>query len=280
MCALACPRQRLIEIDSVAVTVCGRGPDLPSPFRLARPVMTNSALSFRRWAVILAAALSGILVLMSMFADPVPDADGRELIQGYAANEGRQGLHTNLIHYGFALFAPVAYAMVGLVRRRGVWIANVAGLLAVLGLSTLPGLVLTDYMLVGVEHVAGLDAASDASAATENLPGFTALGVPAILASVLAVPVATLALWRAGLVRWWLPVVAVATFLAPNLLPGWLIGFSVMAAGMLTVWRGHYRVYRRISGTLGVVLREHLQRQGRRAGHRRDPCRKRAGRAW
>jgi hypothetical protein len=199
------------------------------------PVMNNSALSVRRWAVIVAAALSGIIVLVSMFADPVPGADGPELIQGYAANEGRQGLHTNLIHYGFALFAPVAYAMVGLVRRRGAWIANVAGLFAVVGLSTLPGLVLTDYVLVGVEHAAGLDAAVAAEAATENLPGFTALAVPAVLASVLAVPVAVLALWRAGLVPWWLPVVAAATFLAPNVIPGWLIGFSMMAAGMLSV---------------------------------------------
>ena len=188
------------------------------------------------------AALSGILVLASMFADPVPGADGRELIEGYAANEGRQGLHTNLIHYGFALFAPVAYAMVGLVRRRGAWIANLAGLFAVLGLSTLPGLVLTDYVLVGVEHVAGLDAASNVDAATENLPGFTALAVPAVLASVLAVPVAALALWRAGLVRWWLPIVAAATFLAPNVLPGWIAGFSVMAAGMLTVARALSRI--------------------------------------
>ena len=197
--------------------------------------MKNSALSFRRRAVIVAAALSGILVLVSMFVDPVPGADGRELIQGYAANEGRQGLHTNLIHYGFALFAPVAYAMVGLVRRRGAWIANVAGLFAVVGLSTLPGLVLTDYILVGVEHAAGLDAAVASEAATENLPGFTALAVPGVFASLLAVPVAVLALWRAGLVPWWLPVVAAATFLAPNVIPGWLIGFSVMAAGMLSV---------------------------------------------
>jgi len=197
--------------------------------------MKNSALTFRRWAVILAAALSGIIVLVSMFVDPVPDANGRELIQGYAANEGRQGLHTNLIHHGFSLFAPVAYAMVGLVRGRGGWLANVAGLFAVVGLSTLPGLVLSDYILVGVEHVAGLDAASAADAATQDLPGFTALVAPAILASMLAVPVATLALWRARLVPWWLPIVAAATFLAPNAGAGWLIGFSVMAAGMLTV---------------------------------------------
>jgi hypothetical protein len=91
----------------------------------------------------------------------VPSAEGRELIQGYAANKGRQGLHTNLIHYGFALFAPVAYAMVGLVRQRGAWIANLSGLFAVLGLSTLPGLVLLDYFSVGVEQVAGVDVAFD-----------------------------------------------------------------------------------------------------------------------
>jgi hypothetical protein len=89
--------------------------------------------------VILAAGLSGVTVLISMLFDPAPDAEGRELIQAYAANDRAQGLHTNLIHYGFALFAPVAYAMVGLVRRWGAWIANLAGLLAVLGLSTLPG---------------------------------------------------------------------------------------------------------------------------------------------
>ncbi len=203
--------------------------------RLAWPAMKNSALAFRRRAVILAAALSGVVVLVSMFVDPVPGAEGRELIQGYAANEGRQGLHTNLIHYGFALFAPVAYAMVGLVRGRGAWIANVAGVFAVVGFSLLPGLVLTDYVLVGVEHAAGLDAAFASQTATESLPGFAALTAPGAIASFLAVPVATLALWRAGLVRWWAPVVAAATFLAPNLIPVWFIGFPVMAAGMLTV---------------------------------------------
>ncbi|HJY44615.1 MAG TPA: hypothetical protein VJ301_08325, partial [Propionibacteriaceae bacterium] len=161
--------------------------------------MKISALSFRRWAVILAAAFSGVIVLVSMFVDPVPSAEGRELIQGYAANEGRQGLHTNLIHYGFALFAPVAYAMVGLVRRRGAWIANVAGVLAVLGLSTLPGLVVLDYFSVGVEHVAGVEAAFNGQTATEKLPGFAVLMVPAFVTSLLAIPVATLGLWRAGL---------------------------------------------------------------------------------
>ena len=62
-------------------------------------------------------------------------------------------------------------------------------------------------------------------------------------------PARTLARW---FVAWWLPVVAAATFLAPNLLPGWLLGFSIMAAGMLTE-HGLFGSYRRRSGTLGAV---------------------------
>jgi hypothetical protein len=105
-----------------------------------------------------------------MLVDPAPDAEGRELVQAYAANDRAQGLHTNLIHYGFAPFAPVAYAMVGLVRRRGAWIANLAGLLAVLGLSTLPGLVFIDYFSVAVEHVAFLSRLSTPRARLRSFP--------------------------------------------------------------------------------------------------------------
>ncbi len=176
-----------------------------------------------------------------MFVDPAPDAEGKELIQAYAANDGAQGLHTNLIHYGFALFVPVAYAMVGLVRGRGAWIANIAGILAVIGLSTLPGLVLLDYFSVGVEHVAGLETAFASQNEVEKLPGFTALLVPAFLSSMLAVPLAAVAMWHAGLMAWWLPLVVAVAFLGPNVIAGCMGGFTVMAVGMLVLgwalWR-------------------------------------------
>ena len=67
----------------------------------------STALVVRRWAVIAAAGLSGVLVFVSMLADPAPSADGRELIVAYSENTVASGLHTNLIHYGFALTAPV-----------------------------------------------------------------------------------------------------------------------------------------------------------------------------
>jgi hypothetical protein len=219
-----------------------RGP--ASAVAQSRSPMNGAALSFRRWAVILAAGLSGVIVLISIIVEPAPDAEGgREILQAYAANDQAQGLHTNLIHYGFALFAPVAYAMVGLVRRQGAWIANLAGVLAVLGLSTLPGLVFLDYFSVAVVHVAGLEAAVNAEDALETLPGFAALSVPVFISSILAVPVATLALWRARLVAWWIPLVAAAAPLAPNFLPGpAMLAFSVGAVCMLIVGWALWRI--------------------------------------
>jgi len=52
--------------------------------------MNDSALSFRRWAVMFAAGFSGVIDLISMLFDPAADADGRDLIQAYAANDQAQ----------------------------------------------------------------------------------------------------------------------------------------------------------------------------------------------
>jgi hypothetical protein len=187
-----------------------------------------SALRVRRWAVILAALLSGALVFVSMLVDPVPDASGEALIAGYAAHPLLQGVHTTLIHYGYALFAPVAFSLVGLVRRRGAWLANVAGLCAVIGLTTLPGLVLIDYHDVATANVAGLSVAVAASDAVGSLPGFLPLLLPALISSALSLPLAALAGWRARLLPLWAPLALTAAVAAMPLLPG-RIGFGLLA---------------------------------------------------
>ena len=194
-----------------------------------------SALRIRRSAVIAAAGLSGLLVMISMFVDPVPEADGRELIAGYAGDLTRSGLHTNLIHYGFALIAPVVYAMVALVRGRGAWLANVAGVLAVIGLSTLPGLVLLDFTTVAAALSSDLDAAVAVEQQMNELGWFLAIVIPAFLSAMLALPIALAALWRGGLVPGYVPAAAVATTLAMQFSPTWWIGFGLNALMMLAV---------------------------------------------
>jgi hypothetical protein len=199
------------------------------------PSDVPSALRIRRAAVIGAAGLSGVLVFVSMIVDPVPEANGRELIAGYAGDLTRSGLHTNLIHYGFALSAPVVYAMVALVRDRGAWLANIAGLLAVIGLSTLPGLVLLDFTTVAAALSADLDAAVAVEEELSQMGWFLAIVAPAFLSAVVALPLALAALWRAGLVPGYAPLLSVAIPLAMQFSPVWWLGFGVNVVWSLAV---------------------------------------------
>lgn len=203
------------------------------PDLAAGPV--SSALHVRRYAVIGAAGLSGLLVLVSMFVDPVPEAEGRELIAGYAGNLTRSGLHTNLIHYGFALIAPVVFAMVALVRARGAWLANAAGLLGVVGLTTLPGLVLLDFTTIATALSADLDAAVALEEEMGRMGWFLVIVVPAFVSALVALPLALTALWRGGLVPGFLPVLAVLTTATMQFAPVWWVGFGANAVTMLAV---------------------------------------------
>jgi hypothetical protein len=194
-----------------------------------------TALRVRRAAVIGAAGLSGLLVLVSMFVDPAPDVSGPEMVAGYAADLTASGLHTNLIHYGFALVAPVVFAVVALVRDRGAWLANIAGVMAILGLTTLPGLVLLDFSSVATLLASDIETVTAMEQEMEGMGWFLAVVIPAFFASMIALPLALVAAWRAGLVPGWLPLLTVVTPLAIQLLPTWWVGFGVNAVTSLAV---------------------------------------------
>ena len=195
----------------------------------------SPALRLRRRFVIAAAALSGLLVFVSMIVDPVPDADGVDLVVGYAENLTASGLHTNLIHYGFALTIPVAFAIVGLVRGRGAVLANLAGLLAILGLTSLPGLVMLDFYAVAALRATDVETVAAIEREMEGLTWFIAIIAPAGLAMMVAMSVAVLALWRAGLAPWPVAVGIVAASLAPSVGLPWWLGFGANALGMLAL---------------------------------------------
>jgi len=199
---------------------------------VSAPAPTTAAAA-RRWAVISAAGLSGVLVLISMLVDPAPSANGRELIAAYAGDTAASGLHTNLIHYGFALIAPVVYVMVGMVRGRGAWLANVAGLLAVIGLSTLPGLVMLDLTTTAAAQVTDVDTAFAIEGRLGETPAFVFLVIPAFGSAILALPLAVVAMWRARLVHWGVAAAAVVAAVAPNVAPTWWLGFGINTVWML-----------------------------------------------
>jgi hypothetical protein len=90
-----------------------------------------------------------------------------------------------------------------------VWLANAAGLAAILGLTTLPGFLLTGFYDVAICGELGGDAWQTVNDRIEELPGAIVMFVTGFAGFLLALPLALLAAWRARLLPLW-PAVAVA----------------------------------------------------------------------
>ncbi len=172
-------------------------------------------LRVRRYALLALPVLAGICLTVGAVADPAAGIDGDRMFKAYAEHPDALQIKSLAFHWAYAFWIGTALLVAGLVRRRGVWLANVAGVLGFAGMTTLPGLLFADWVdsatgqLWGVEGVNAMhDRVADISWGMPyfQLPGFAGLA--------LALPLAALALWRARVVRWWAPVMVVAAFAA------------------------------------------------------------------
>jgi uncharacterized membrane protein YhaH (DUF805 family) len=193
-----------------------------------------SALSFRRIAVVGGTALAAVLVVAGTFLDPDIGASGRELAEAYAAEPARTQVSALCFHFAFVMWAPVVFALVGMVRGPGAWFANTAAVLGVLGATTLPGFLLTDFYDIAIADELGLDAWTQVDDALGELPGATVLFLTGFLGFALCLPFATLAAWRARLVPLWLPFVVLVGFFGGQAIPA-PAGLLLLAAMLLVL---------------------------------------------
>jgi hypothetical protein len=200
-----------------------------------------SALSFRRLALIAAPLIAAVLIVAGVFLDPDIDASGRELAQEYADNPGVTQLSAMSFHFAFIMWAPIVFALVGLVRGRGAWLANVAAVLAVLGATTLPGFLIVDFYDIAIAGELGLEAYDQVEDRIEELPGATVIFVTGLLGHLLCLPVALFAAWRARLMPLWTPVVVTAGLLAAQVVQTFGSGLVLAAVAMVglayALWR-------------------------------------------
>jgi len=73
-----------------------------------------------------------------------------------------------------------ALGLVVLVRRRGAWLANVAGLLAILGISTIPGFLMIDFVDSAIGRITGVDVALRVSESAMAFWGFFVMQIPGL----------------------------------------------------------------------------------------------------
>ena len=175
----------------------------PLPEDLEAP-RRSRALSARRWFLIASPVLAGLFAIVGAYADPAAGISGTRMYEIYTANPDPLQFKSLGFHWSYAFWIAPALLAAAYVRGKGAWIANVAALLGFVGMTTLPGLLFTDWydsaigQLYGAE---GVSAVQDRMADTMwGIPAFT---TPGMIGFMLALPLATIALWRAGVVRWW-----------------------------------------------------------------------------
>ena len=183
----------------------------------------GAALSVRRWFLIASPVLAGLFAVLGAAYDPAVGQDGPALYRAYAENPDPLQFKSFGFHWAYAFWLVPALLIAGLVRGRGAWIANIAGILGFVGISTLPGLLFVDFYDSAIGQVAGAETTAEVSALMEGMWGVPAIVVPGLVGFVLGLPVAALAAWRAGLVRWWGLVAVVA-------------GFGAFAVSSVAVW--------------------------------------------
>lgn len=196
----------------------------------ATAVSRTTAQALRRGFLIAAPVLAGAFAIVGVANDPAIGESGRPLWEKYAANADSLQWKSFGLHWSYAFWTMTAFMLAGRVRDRGVWLANVAGLLAFVGATTLPGLLIADFYDSAIGQVAGAATTERVNDAMQAMWGMAAIALPGVIGALLALPIAALAAWRAGIIPVWAFAVAsaaVAVFI--------LSGVTVWGATLMAV---------------------------------------------
>jgi hypothetical protein len=184
-----------------------------------RPVATidepsASALSVRRWFLVSAPVLAGLFAVVGAYADPAVGLDGKKLFQLYADNPEPLQWKSLGLHWSYAFWMAPALLIAPYVRGRGAWFANVTAFVGFAGMTTLPGLLFSDWYDSAIGQNFGAEGAERVQETMQAMWGIPVFTTPGLVGLMLSLPLAALTLWRAGRAPWWGLAAAVAAFLA------------------------------------------------------------------
>jgi hypothetical protein len=184
----------------------------PAPVQEAEQPRRSRALSVRRGFLIASPVLAGLFAIVGAAADPAAGISGTKMFEIYTDNPEALQFKSLGFHWSYAFWIVPAFMAAAYVRGRGAWLANVAAFLGFIGMTTLPGLLFVDWYDSAIGQVHG---GAEAVVAVQDRMSETMWGIPwfttpGIVGLMLALPLATIALWRGGVVRWWAFVAVLA----------------------------------------------------------------------
>jgi hypothetical protein len=177
-------------------------------------VRGTSALAARRWFLVASPVLAGLFAVLGAYADPAAGSEGATLWRLYADNPEPLQLKSLGLHWSYAFWMIPAILVAPYVRGRGAWLANVTAFVGFVGVTTLPGLLFSDWYDSAVGQAYGVEGNEAVNEIMNGMWGVPVFTLPGVLGLVLALPLTAITLWRAGLVRWWAFAAVLAGFLA------------------------------------------------------------------
>ena len=179
----------------------------------------NDANNFRRTALGLCLIGGPFVALVGGLLTPWEEADTTAAyLTALAGNPVRAQASAVLLYFGYLLMAVGVFGMLHLLRRRAVVLGHVAGALAIWGWVSLPGMLSVDFYDLSLSASADRQEAIAISDKAGGYAGAAVMGVPVLL-GIVGLFLLVLALWRAGFVPAWTPVVlfvgTVVSFVGP-----------------------------------------------------------------
>lgn len=166
---------------------------------------------------------AGLLILIGFAVTPwESEQTARAYHDALAAHPGQAQAAAVILHFGYMLLVPAAFGIMALLAARGGWLFKIGAVLSIAGMSTMPGLLVTDaYDLTLAQELPRGQSASVTEAVGE-LVLTPVIALPAFVGVVLGSILLFVALWRAGEVGGHVPLLVAAGWLVP------LAGFDLV----------------------------------------------------
>jgi hypothetical protein len=221
----------------------------------------TDANNFRRTVVGLCLIAGPLVTLISgLIAKWEENDTTAAYLQALAENPTRAQIHAVLLYFGFLLTAVGTLGILHLLRHRAVVLGHIAGVLAVWGWVTFPGLLISDFYDLSLAQWSNRQEAIAISDRAEGYVGSAIMGIP-VLMGVIGMVLLGAALWRARLAPMWVPIVlllglAIGFFGPPTVVfftTGWALWLVALGYVGLKILRMSDEVWARPASKVGEV---------------------------
>ncbi|MGH3090256.1 MAG: hypothetical protein ACRDSJ_23480 [Rubrobacteraceae bacterium] len=200
---------------------------IPAAKRSERRPFVGDATRFRRTMMGACLIVGPAIAVAGGLATPwESEATVASYLQALGENPIQAQASAILLYFGYLLTAVGIFGMIHVVKERAVVLAHVAGIFAVWGWISLPGLLVTDFYDLSLAQFDDRQAAVAISERAGEYAGSAVLGMP-VLFGFIGLAVLVFALWRAGFAPVWVPLVFLAGFAMSFFGPVGVVSFTV-----------------------------------------------------